>query len=915
MGDIRKMFDPKTIAVFGDVITEGAATRIVLTNVLDSGKQKVFWITDQAPKGGRGRGKGGKRGKSDGNNGAAEPLREFESFGLTPYPDIESIPEKIDLAVISLPAPLIPETIEKCGKARVDGAIIVSSSYVVGRKEAKKIETAIKKLGHDYGVRILGPNRGNIIRPGKGLNASIYNHRPEPGKVAFVTQSSSLGAAVLDWAAANHIGFSMVVSLGSMVDVDFGDLIDLIGEDPQTRSIMLFMESVGTGRKFMSAARGFARNKPIVVVKPGQFTQNTKAFLSHAGRTAGYDSAYDSAFRRAGVVRVQGISDLFNAAEVLHSRSLPRGPNVAVLANVNSLGVIAADFLLGLGGKLALFSDDSTEKLTQLLHRQSDIENPLDLTVEAGIEKFIEAIKVCLNDAGVDGIVVVYAANRAAHATELATAIANIAGTANKPIIVTWMGARELEEGREILRKNNIPTYKAPEEAVKTYFYMHRYRKNLDLLYETPAELPVNQSPPKNNLRAFIKRTLREERMILTEAESKNFLTNYGIPTTTPFMTDNAAVAAGWADRIGYPVVLKVVIPGIVHRSDIGGMATVYQRSALASEYEAMLARVRNNLPDAQILGVTVEKFIEEIDYQLILGLKKDTDFGSVIIFGAGGIGAEVFNDIAFGIPPLNETLARHLMEETEIYQVLKSAPRGKIADLAEIAKIIVSFSNLIVDFPEISEMSINPLVVAKGKTIAANARAVLEDARLSPSSQYTHLAISPYPTRYVTPWQLSDGREILLRPVRPEDEPLEHEMLTSLSDQAMRLRFFSVIRDISHEMLVRYCNIDYDREMAIVAEIREEGRKRMIGVARLISDPDYKSGEFAVLVHDAFQGHGLGYKLVDVLIGIAEDKGLETIYGDVLMDNRKMLAVCKKLGFTTEAADEETTRVVLHLR
>jgi acetyltransferase len=914
MGDIRKMFDPKNVAVFGDVATEEAATRILLDNLLDSGKQKVFWITDLAA-GGPGRAKNRKRGKQAGGNNSTGSAQDTEWYGLTPYPDIESIPEKIDIAVISLPAPLIPEAIERCGKARVEGAIIVSNSYVAGRKEAKKVEAAIKKLGHDYGLRILGPNRGNLIRPGKGLNASIYKNRPEPGKVAFVTQSSSLGAAVLDWAAANHIGFSMVVSLGSMIGVDFGDLIDLIGEDPQTRSIMLFMESVGTGRKFMSAARGFARNKPIIVVKPGQFTENTKAFLSHAGRTSGYDSAYDSAFRRAGVVRVQGISDLFNAAEVLHSRSLPRGPNLAIVTNVDSLGIIAADFLLGLGGKLAPFSDDSAGRLKRLLAPQSGIENPLDLTVEAGVERFVETMGICLDDTGVDGIVVIYAANRTAHATELATAITQIAATASKPIIVTWMGARDLEEGREILRKNHIPTYTAPEEAVKTYFYMHRYRRNLDLLYETPAELPVNQSPPKNNLRAFIKRTLREGRTVLTEAESKNFLANYGIPTTTPFMTESAAVATGWADRIGYPVVLKVVIPGIVHRSDIGGMATVSQRSALAPEYEAMLARVKKDLPDAEILGVTVEKLIEEIDYQLILGLKKDTDFGSVIIFGAGGIGAEVFNDISFGIPPLNETLARHLMEETEVYQILKNTPYGKKADLAEIAKIIVSFSNLIVDFPEISEMSINPLVIARGRTIAANARAVLEDTRLSPSPHYTHLAISPYPTRYVTPWQLSDGREILLRPVRPEDEPLEHEMLTSLSDQAMRLRFFSVIRDISHEMLVRYCNIDYDREMAIVAEIREGGRRLMIGVARLISDPDYKSGEFAVLVHDAFQGHGLGYKLVDVLIGIAEDKGLETIYGDVLMDNRKMLAVCRKLGFTTEEADEETTRVVLHLR
>jgi len=346
MSDLRKMFNPKTIAVFGDMTTEGAATTTLLANIAESGKQKVFWIADQAA---ANPGKNRKRGKTADDKGQIQSLDGLESLGLTPYPDIESIPERIDLAVISLPPALIPATMERCGKARVEGAVIVSNTRMAGREEAKRLESEIRKIGRDHGMRILGPNQGRIIRPGKGLNVAMYTNRPEPGKVAFLTQSASLGAAVLDWATTNHIGFSTVISLGSMIDVDFGDLIDLIGEDPQTRSIMIFMESVGSGRKFMSAARGFARNKPIVVVKPGQFTENTKAFLSHAGRTSGYDSAYDAAFRRAGVVRVEGIEDLFNAAEVLHSRNLPKGPGVAVLSNVNSLGVMAADYLLGLG--------------------------------------------------------------------------------------------------------------------------------------------------------------------------------------------------------------------------------------------------------------------------------------------------------------------------------------------------------------------------------------------------------------------------------------------------------------------------------------------------------------------------------------------------------------------------------------
>ncbi len=915
MGDIRNMFDPKAVAVFGNLGTEGAMTQLLLRNLLSSRKQRVFWVSDETGEGPtetgakeRRKASGGGRSRSGGDS-APQP-----DLDLTAYPSIESIPEKIDLAVVARTSSHIPGVVESCGKAGVEGVVIASSSYGNGREEARKIEAKIKQLGDTYGTKILGPNRAGIVRPSRGLNASTFTNGPEAGKVAFVTQSASLGAAVLDWADTNHIGFSMVVSLGSMVDIDFGDLIDLIGEDYQTRSIMIFMECVGTARKFMSAARGFARNKPILVVKPGQFIESAGAFLGNPEPVAGYDAAYESAFRRAGVLRVQGISDLFDAAEVLHSKNLPKGPGLAILTNVNSLGVMAADFLLGLGGKLARLSRQTVDVMDACLPPYWGRENPVDLFVEAGVERFVETTKACLADPQVDGVAVIYASNKAAPPAELAEALAVIARKADKPVIVTWMGSRDVETGRETLRRNNIPTYKTPEEAVKTYFYMYRYSRNLELLYETPAELPVNQSPPKNNLRAFIKRTLREGRTVLTEGEAKNFLTNYGIPVTTPFMAASAGSAFDWAERLGYPVVLKVVIPGVLHRSEIGGMATVYTKSAVATEYERLLGRVKEKLPDGSILGVTVEKAIEDIDYQLILGVKRDREFGSVILFGTGGVGAEVFNDISFGLPPLNETLAKLLMEETEIYRVLKESHPTKPVDLSEIARIIVSFSNLIVDFPEISAMSINPIVVAHGKACAVNARVVLENTETSPTNQYPHLVITPYPTRYVSPWQLSDGREVILRPVRPEDEPLEHELLASLSEATMRSRFFSVIKDISHEMLVRYCNIDYDREIAIIAELREGDRKRMIGIARLISDRDHRSGEFAVLVHDGFQGHGLGYKLVDVMIGIAQEKGLERIYGDVLSDNRRMLAVCRKLGFTTEIADEETTRVNLDL-
>jgi acetyltransferase len=912
---MKRMFDPKTVAVFSDDANRELDGRVVLSNLISFGGPKVFWIGDAELPQPSAEGKGKKNEKQGKPNSESANLRATDLGNVICCPTIESAPEKIDLAVIATAREAIPDVIHACGRAHIEGAIIVSETHGRAGVEWRRFEQEIGLLGKSYGTKVLGPNRGGIIRPSSGLNASAFTVRPEQGKIAFVTQSASLGSAVLDWAATNHIGFSMVVSLGSMVDMDFGDIIDFIGEDYRTRSIILYMESVGNARKFMSAARGFSRNKPIIVVKPRQFAESARAFLSHSGPTKGYDLAYDVAFRRAGVVRVQGMADLFDAAEVLHSKNLPTGPSLAVITNVGSFGTMAGDVLLGLGGKLGELTIESIEAMNAFMPPYWTRVNPVDLFVDATVERFEETIRICMKDPLIDGIVVIYSASRATEPTRLAEAIARVAKDAYKPIIVSWMGTKNVEEGREILKKNSVPTYKTPEEAIKTYLYMYRYERNLEVLYETPAELPVNQSPPKNNLKAFVKRTVREGRSILTEAESKNFLTNYGIRTTTPALTTSILAATDWADRLGYPVVLKVVSPQVEHRSDVGGMALVYDRSTIGQSYERIQSAVRERLPDAVIQGVTVEKMIENIDYQLVLGAKRDANFGSVVYFGSGGATMGLFNDVAFGLPPLNQTLARLLMEETEVYRLLKNPKSGKTVDFQEIEQVIVSFSNLVIDFPELSEISMNPIVVANSKVWAVNAKAHLDVDPHETSTQYPNLVITPYPTRYVSQWKLKDGRDVILRPIKPEDEPLEHELLASLSPETMRARFFSVISDISHEMLVRYCNIDYDREMAIVAELTEHDRKSIIGIGRIICDREFKNGEFAVLVHDGYQNQGLGYKLVDVIIGIAEEKGLEQIYGDILTDNRRMLAVARKLGFTIGQGDEDTTHVSLTLR
>jgi len=887
MGDIGKMFSPTTVALFGASDEERAVGRIILTNLLLSGSHRTFPIN---------------------------PHRE-RVLDLMCYPAASAIGEKMDLAVIATPGPTVPAIVEDCGNAGVEGIIIVTDFIELG-DEGKKLEEEVKEISKPYGMRILGPNSIGIIRPHIGLNASVLETPLGKGNVAFISQSASIGSVVIDRATEANVGFSAFASPGSMIDIDFGELIDFLGEDQGTRSIMMFMETIGNARRFMSAARSFARNKPIIVVKPGQFTESAKASLLHTGSMAGYDAAYDVAFKRVGVVRVREIAHLFNAAEVLHSKHLPSGPRLAIVTNAGGPGVVATDVLISLGGKLAKLTKESTDRLGAFFPQAGSGSNPIDLLRSADVDRYTRAIDVCMKDPEVDGILIIYAYQNAAEPVELAEAVAAIAQEAYKPVITAWMGTKAVRDGREILTRNNIPNYQTPEEAVRTYLYMYSYGRNLQLLYETPSELPVNQAPPKNHLKAFIRRTLKEGRSVLSEEESKDFLVNYGIPCTIPFLSSGIESAVNWANINGYPVVLKIVSPHIIHRTEVGGMVTgIYSENELRAEYGALLARVRDNLPGAAVVGVTIEKMIENIDHELILGTMKDKDFGSIILFGRGGRGTEVLKDFSIGIPPLSQTLARLRMEETGVNKMLQGIRGKEPADLRQLEQIIVSFSNLIVDFPEIAEADINPIAIARGKAYAVNARIVLEKTDVEPGVPYPHLVITPYPSRYVSRWPLSDGTDVLLRPIRPEDEPLEHELLASLSEATMRGRFFSIIKDISHEMLVRYCNIDYDREMAIVAEVREKEKRKLIGIGRLIIDRDFKSGEYAVLVHDDYQGKGLGYKLVDVLIGIAEERGLERIYGEVLTENEKLLAACRRIGFTTEWTADGITKVILELR
>jgi len=888
LANIERMLNPKAVAAIGASEEEGSVGQSLMNNLLlGKDRRKIFPVN----------------------------VKRSSVMGLKCYASIAEVPEHIDLAIIATPAKTVPALVEDCAKAGVEGVVIISAGFREIGPEGAKLEDEIRSIQAKQGIRVLGPNCVGLIRPQVGLNATFLRDNPQPGQIAFVSQSGALGSAMLNWAVSSGIGFSMFASLGSTLDIDYGDMIDYLGEDPHTRSIIIYMEGVGNAKKFMSAARGFARTKPIIVIKAGKHAAGAKAASSHTGALAGDYAVYDAAFKRAGVVMVDEIGDLFDCATVLDSRFLPQGPKLAIVTNAGGPAVLAADSIITNGGEVAKFSDNTIRAMDAALPPYWSHGDPMDILGDADIKRYEQAVRTCIADPNVDGLLVIYTPQGTTQPTLTAEAVAKIAADRRKPMLTVWMGEKSVLEARQVFYRNNIPTYATPEEAVKSYMYMYRYRRNLDLLYETPEELPVDFAPPKSHLKVLIRKAAKN-RTALTQPEVDRYLDAYNIPRAKGSLTKSVEQAAMVASDLGYPIVMKISSEDILHKTDIGGVITGIDSSeALKDAYTTILERARKAKPDAKIDGVYVQKMMRNVDYELILGAKKDRDFGSVIVFGMGGIGVELLHDVSIGLPPLNQVLARRVLEETKIYQALSRGLRNKPPiDLRLLEEIMVRFSNLIVDFPEIGEMDINPLVVSEGKLCVLDARIILDKNALDSTEAHPHLVIMPYPTKWVTLWRTKDGIEVTLRPIRPEDEPMELEFIRGLSSETSRFRFFQIIKDLPHEALVRFCNIDYDREMAFIAETREEDRKAEVGVSRLILESNKKKGEFAVVVSDKYQAKGLGVKLVDMLIEVAKEKGVESIYGIIMGENLKMIRLCEKLGFTTKREHEDVL-VELKLR
>ncbi|MCD6128639.1 GNAT family N-acetyltransferase [Candidatus Bipolaricaulota bacterium] len=882
--NLDKIFKPQRIAVVGASNNPQSVGYTVLRNLIGSGFQGVVYPVN--------------------------PKHEAVQ-GIQAYPNVGSLPKTPDLAVICTPARTVPGIVRECGEAGILGVIIISAGFKEAGEEGRALEEELKAEVSRYpGMRVIGPNCLGIIVPRLKLNASFAAAMPEAGHVAFISQSGALCTAVLDWAIDEGIGFSHFVSIGNMLDVDFGDLVDYFGEDPDTQSIILYVESVFDAREFMSAARAFARTKPIVAYKAGRFAESAKAAASHTGAMAGEDAVYDAAFQRAGMVRVFEIGDIFDCAELVARVRPPLGPNLAIITNAGGPGVMATDALIARRGKLAELSQETIDKLSEVLPPFWSHGNPIDVLGDAPPARYAKATEAALSDPGVDAALVILTPQAMTDATGTAQAIAELAGKARKPILAAWMGGEAVREGIHILNEAGVPTYATPEQAVRAFMHLVEYGRNLEMLYQTPREVPVrlNDVDRKQVRRRFTK-VFAEGPEVLTEELSKELLSAYGIPVTEPRPARTPEEAVAIAEELGYPVVLKVWSPQITHKTDVGGVAlNLCNAQAVRTAFERIVKKAKHHRPDAEIRGVTVQQMITVQDgFEMILGAKKDPTFGTVIMAGMGGIAAEVFRDRALGLPPLNERLAYRMLESLRSWKLLKGYRGRPGVNLDKLIEILMRFSYLVADFPEIKELDINPLLATPKDVIALDARVVVDkDVVGKPIRPYSHLVIRPYPEGYERKITLKDGTEMLLRPIRPEDEPMWHKMLASASRESIRFRFRYIFKETTHEMAIPYCFIDYDREMAIVAIVEEDGELKMAGVGRLVADPDREVAEYAVFVADPWQNRGLGGALTDYCLEIAKGWGIKEVRAETTPDNFRMIAIFRNRGFSIEHRREE---------
>ena len=889
------IFQPKSVAIVGATEKAGSVGRTVLWNLMST------------PFG-----------------GPVYPVNPTRNavLGIKAYPKLAALPEKPDMIVVTTPATSIPGIIGEAADLGIKGAVVISAGFKETGPAGVELERQLLAHARRGGMRVVGPNCLGIMNPITGVNATFATTIARRGNVAFLSQSGALCTGVLDWSIKEMVGFSAFVSVGSMLDVGWGDLISYFGDDPNTRSIVIYMETIGDARAFLSAAREVALTKPIIVIKPGRTEGAAKAAASHTGSLTGSDDVLEAAFKRCGVLRVNNISDLFYMSEVLGKQPRPRGNRLTIITNAGGPGVLATDALITSGGTLAEITRETTETLNTFLPPVWSHNNPIDVIGDASPELYAKTLEVAGRDANSDGLLVILTPQAMTDPTATAEKLKEFGHIEGKPVLASWMGGQDVASGEALLNRAGIPTFPYPDTAARVFATMWRHTDNLRSIYETPVNSARATDPASGRAQAtkMIQAVRESGRTILTEFESKELMALYGIPVVITKVATTEDESAKLAMEIGFPTVLKLFSETITHKTDVGGVQLNLKDEAdVRRAFNAIKTACTEKAGAQHFQGVTVQKMIKLSDgYELILGSSIDPQFGPVLLFGLGGQLVEVFKDKSLGLPPLNTTLARRMMEQTKIYHALQGVRGRKAVDLDALEKILVGFSQLVAEQKWIKEIDINPLFASADDLVALDARVILHDPKLN-DDELPRLAIRPYPMRYMREWKMADGTPLWLRPIRPEDEPILRKFHETLSERSVYFRYFSPLKltqRVAHERLVRMCFNDYDREMAIVAEHRDAktGETQIAAVGRLSKEHGFNEAEFALIVSDNWQNRGLGSELLQTLVKIGRDEKLQRIWAHILPDNHDMIHVCKKIGFSIHH-DKENKECQAELR
>jgi len=878
---LRQLFAPESIAVFGASTTSGSVGTTLFANLVRGGYSGRLYAINP------------KYTRIDGHPCVA---------------DIRQIEDKVDLAVITTPRHTVADILRACGEKGVRAVIIISAGFGEQGGDGKALEQTVLDISRHYQMRILGPNCLGLIHPSLSMNATFSKNRARPGQLALVSQSGALCTAMLDWAEAREIGFSSIVSLGDTADIDFGDVLDYLAQDPETHSILLYVEGIRHARRFISGLRIAARLKPVIVLKAGRHEAGMRAAVTHTGAMVGGDDVFEAALQRAGAVRALTVEQLFSAARLLASRYRVRGKRLAIITNGGGLGVMATDRAIDLDIEMAALSPATLQQLDSTLPAYWSRANPVDLLGDATPARYEAALSACLQDTGVDGVLVMLSPQAMTDGMACAEAVIALAEQSDKPVMTCWMGGTLLADAKQLFAARHIPGFNSPESCIEGFAFLAAHYHNQQLLMQVPDSIPAHREPELDGPRQILHTALAEQRQLLNITESKAILDAFSISVTRSIDCDTVDAALNAAASLGYPVAMKILSPDISHKSDAGGVRlNIADAQALRATYADIIDQIHSRLPEANITGVTIETMYRPVHgRELMVGVIRDPVFGPVISFGSGGIHVEVMHDRALALPPLNTFLIHKMISQTRVAGMLRQYRNVPAINMDALVAVLHRVSDLVCELPEIISLDINPLIADENGIIALDARIEIA-APVAGRERYTHMAIQPYPVHLVSTHRLADGTDIVIRPIRPEDAALEKSFISQLSRQSRYFRFMQEIKELNQEMLVRFTQLDYDRELAMLAVLNNgTGNETGLGVARYIMNPDGKSCEFALVVADEWQGKGIGTRLMQLLMEAARLRGFIEMTGEVITENSNMLQLVRELGFSVTRKQDD---------